>query len=117
MKLLMKCKKAVIVTMSAITLLSSTAVMPVMAHGHGGGHHSSGYCTSVTVERSTGHHSDSHHNSSVKTKSSKKGTYCAYHKNLHSAAFQLAAQIVMKVFQPSTLCGKIVCKKLHYKAR
>ncbi len=83
MKLLMKCKKAVIVTMSAITLLSSTAVMPVMAHGHGGGHHSSGYCTSVTVERSTGHHSDSHHNSSVKTKSSKKGTYCAYHKKTH----------------------------------
>ena len=39
------------------------------------------------------------------------------HNNLHSAAFQLAAQIVMKVFQPSTLCGKIVCKKLYYKAR
>ena len=40
-----------------------------------------------------------------------------FHNNLHSAAFQLAAQIVMKVFQPSTLCGKIVCKKLYYKAR
>ena len=40
-----------------------------------------------------------------------------FHSNLHSAAFQLAAQIVMKVFQLSTLCCKIVCKKLHYKAR
>ena len=38
-------------------------------------------------------------------------------RNFSSAAFQLAAQIVMKVFQPSTLCGKIVCKKLYYKAR
>lgn len=39
------------------------------------------------------------------------------HINLHSAAFQLAAQIVMKVFQLSTLCCKIVCEKLNYKAR
>ena len=30
---------------------------------------------------------------------------------------RLAAQIVMKVFQLSTLCCKIVCEKLHYKAR
>ena len=30
---------------------------------------------------------------------------------------RLAAQIVMKVYQLSTLCCKIVCKKLHYKAR
>ena len=43
--------------------------------------------------------------------------YGIIYNNLHSAAFQLAAQIVMKVFQPSTLCGKIVCKKLYYKAR
>jgi hypothetical protein len=28
-----------------------------------------------------------------------------------------AAQIVMKVFHSSTLCFKIVCKKLYYKAR
>ena len=40
-----------------------------------------------------------------------------FHINLHSAAFQLAAQIVMKVFQLSTLCCKIVYEKLHYKAR
>ena len=39
------------------------------------------------------------------------------HSNLHSAAFQLAAQIVMKVFQFSTLMVESFVKKLHYKAR
>ena len=38
------------------------------------------------------------------------------HKNLHSAA-KSAAQIVMKVFQFSTVLIKYFLKKLHYKAR
>jgi len=38
------------------------------------------------------------------------------HTNLHSAA-KSAAQIVMKVFQFSTLLIKYFLKKLHYKAR
>lgn len=39
-----------------------------------------------------------------------------FHTNLHSAA-KSAAQIVMKVFQFSTLLIKYFLKKLHYKAR
>lgn len=86
MKRLARWKKAVIVTMSALMLPSGLSAMPVMAHGHGGGHHSSSHCATVTAESctsSTGHHSGSHHSPAVKAKSSKKGTYCAYHKKIH----------------------------------
>ncbi len=40
MKFFKKCKKGLIVMATAFTLLGGLA-MPVMAHGHGGGHHSS----------------------------------------------------------------------------
>lgn len=45
------------------------------------------------------------------------GIKVTFHRNLHSAAFQLAAQIVMKVFQLFCRYSKIVCKKLYYKAQ
>ena len=75
MKDRMKWKRAAIVMMSAIMVSGSTATVPVMAHGHGGGHHSiHQVSTCVTV-------GSSHCSSSVK--SSKKGTYCSYHEKYH----------------------------------
>ena len=76
MKLLKKGKKALIITLTA-AMLSGGLAAPVMAHGHGGGHHASTGVSSSHHE--TDYHETAHHNSSVSTKKSTKGYYCAYH--------------------------------------
>lgn len=75
MKLLKKGKKALIITLTAAVLSGSLAT-PVLAHGHGGGHH-------VSTGVSASHHESSHHFSGVSAKKSAKGYYCAYHDKTH----------------------------------
>ena len=41
MKLSIKWKKSALIMMSSLMLFGSSAAVPVMAHGHGGSHHSS----------------------------------------------------------------------------
>ncbi len=58
-----KCKKAVVIVMTAIMLAGNFAV-PAMAHGH----HGSGHTSYV-----------SHHSSQRRS----KGVYCSYHEKYH----------------------------------
>ncbi len=76
MKFFKKCKKGLIVMATAFTLLGGLA-MPVMAHGHGGGHHSSAGVSS------SGHHESSHYSVSADNEGSTKGYYCPYHSKTH----------------------------------
>lgn len=76
MKLFRKCKKALVVTMTAVMLSSSLSV-PVLAHGHGGTHHSSASTASGT------HHNSSYQSNCTGTKKASNGYYCSYHCKSH----------------------------------
>ncbi|MEY8235508.1 hypothetical protein AALA36_07230 [Lachnospiraceae bacterium 66-29] len=78
MKILKKCKKGVIIAMTAL-MLSSSFAAPVMAHGHcGGGHH--GGSTYQPPRKGT--YCAYHHKYHAKKKNCKK--YCTKHKTTHA---------------------------------
>lgn len=71
MKVSKNWKKAAATLMAAITL-SGSLTAPVMAHGHGGGHHSSRYTGVYCV----------YHKATHRSKSSCK-RYCQKHQTIH----------------------------------